>query len=334
MLRLRTPLMIVLVLLAAGALGWAWWQHSLLRHAQSELARLQGEVAEVARQRGATRAEVCVASESLEAGGPRPPPAGLEDHERRGGPGRFARVMAELSSDPEIGPLMLNQRKRVVATRYAALLARLGLPPAQTEQLKALLSEKQLSRTEARSMARSQGLGRDEAQEMAKLADAESDAAIKAMLGENGYGQLQDFDRTYAQRTSVNSLAERLSYAGTPLPSAQQEQLIQILATNATAVPGSRGGDQGGGPFGAGSGGRPGGAMPFFGRDVSEADTQAYLTAKAATDAAALQQASSLLTPAQVEALRQMQQEESDQAKLNVLTMRRLRQARSERAGG
>ena len=170
---------------------------------------------------------------------------------------------------------------------------------------------------------------------MATLADTESDAALKAMLGANGFGQLQDFDRTYAQRTSVDSLAERLSYAGAPLPTAQQEQLIQILATNATAVPAARGGDQGAGPFGAaGSSGRPGGGMPFFGPETSEAETQAYVTAKAESDAAALQQASAILTPAQLAVLQQMQQEENEQTALNVLTRQRLRQARGEGGGG
>ncbi|MBK8477071.1 MAG: hypothetical protein IPL39_12465 [Opitutaceae bacterium] len=321
--------MIALVLVAAGALGWGWWQHNLRLRAQADVVQLQGRLAELARQPVAPPTVAPVVSVATEAAGRRPPTSGPEEHERRGRPGRFARVMAELSSDPEIGPLMLNQRKRVVATRYAALLAQLGLSPAQTEELKTLLAEKQLSRTEARSMARSQGLGRDEAQEMARLADAESDAALKAMLGANSFGQLQDFDRTFAQRTTVRSLAERLSYVGAPIPTAQQEQLIQILATNAAA---ERGSDPGSGPFDPA--GRPAGAMPFPGGELAEADTPDHVAAKAATDAAALQQASSLLTPAQLAVLQQMQQEENEQMRLNVLTRQRLRQARHEGGGG
>ena len=72
--------------------------------------------------------------------------------------------------------------------------------------------------------------------------------------------------------------------------------------------------------------------MPFLGRDVSDADLQAYSEAKAAGDAAVLQQASAILTPAQLAALQQTQQEENDQMRLAALTARKLRQARA--AGG
>jgi hypothetical protein len=203
------------------------------------------------------------------------------------------------------------------------------LPPAQAEALKTLLAEKQLSRNEAQSMARGQGLGREEAQTIAQQTEAESDAAIKTLLGDTAFTQLQEFDRTYAQRTMVGTLAERLGYAGAPLPAKQQDQLIQILAANAVAAPGSRGGEPLGAALGVGGpGGRQGGPMPFFGPDVSDADTQAYASRKAASDAVALEQASGLLTPAQLAILQQMQQEDCEQMKLNTLTARRLRQVR------
>ena len=333
MARSRTPLTVVLVLAVVGALALAWRQHSALVQTRIELGRAREQVAALQHNDAAPAPAPAVASTTGPAVAASAPerPAGPEDGTPMGRPGRFARAMADLSSDPEIAPLLLNQRKRAVATRYAALLARLGLPPAQTEQLKTLLAEKQLSRSDAQMMARTQGLGREEAQRMALQADAESDAAIKALLGEAGFNQLQDFDRTYAQRATVGSLAERLSYAGAPLPTAQQEQLIQILAANATPAHGGRGGE---GPFGGGGpGGHPGGSGPFLGRDISEADTEAYLAAKAASDATALQQASSILTPAQVAMLQQMQQEENEQLKLSALTTRRLRQVRGVNSG-
>mgnify|MGYP007068284940 CR=1 FL=1 len=326
----------VLLLAMAGALALAWRQHAALAQAQTELVRAREQIAALRQNAAAPAPAPAVApiTGAVAAASAPERPTGPEDGAPLGRPGRFARAIADLSSDPEIAPLLLNQRKRAVASRYAALLARLGLPPAQTEQLKTLLAEKQLSRSDAQMMARTQGLGREEAQRMAQQADAESDAAIKALLGEAGFNQLQDFDRTYAQRTTVGSLAERLSYAGASLQTAQQEQLIQILAANATPAPGGRGGEAGPGPFGGGGpGGRPVGPGPFLGRDISEADTEAYLVAKAAGDATALQQASAILTPAQGAMLQQMQQEENEQVKLSTLTTRRLRQVRGENRG-
>jgi hypothetical protein len=307
-----------------------------LVQARTELSRAREQIAALQRNVAAPPPVPAVVTTPVTVTAASVPqrPSGAEDDAPTGRPGRFARAIADLSSDPEIAPLLLNQRKRAVATRYAALLARLGLPPAQTEQLKTLLAEKQLSHSEAQMMARTQGLGRDEAQSMAKQADTESDAAIKDLLGEAGFNQLQDFDRTYAQRTTVAGLAERLGYAGAPLPTAQQEQLIQILEANATPTPGGRSGEAGAGPLGGGGpGGRPGGPGPFLGRETSEAATEAYLAAKAVADATALQQASAILTPAQVSMLQQMQQEENEQVRLSVLTTRRLRQARGEHRG-
>lgn len=329
MTRIRKPITIALFVFAACAVGVAWWQHTALVRAQADLARANALIAELARKPSAVAPEpAALAAATGTSPAPAMPPA-AEDGGRRGRQGRFGRAMADLSSDPEIAPLMLNQRKRAVAARYAALLAKLGLPAAQTDQLTTLLAEKQISRYEAQTMARSQGLGRDQAQEIAKQSESDADAAIKAMLGESAFAQLQDFDHSYPQRTTVGSLAERLNYAGAPLPAGQQEQLIQILASTAVPVPGSRGGEPAGPPFGGGGpGGRPGGGMPVFGQDVSDADIQAYADQKAASDAVALQQASALLTPAQLAALQQIQQEENEQIKLSTLTMRRLRQAR------
>lgn len=311
MSRSRTPLAITLVLFSVGALGFAWWQHAALIRTRAELALAQRRIGELQRSQPTLPVPEMTtvanaAGAPLDAAPDQPPERELGD--RRGGPGpggRFGRALMDLSSDPEIAPLLLNQRKRAAATRYATLLARLGLSPVQTEQLKTLLAEKQLSHSDARMMARSQGLGREDIREMTRLADAESDAALKAMLGDAGFAQLQEYDRTYAERLTVGSLANQLTYAGAPLPTAQQEQLIQILAANTVTASGG-------------------------GRGASVEESRAYLEAKAVSDAATLRQASAILTPTQLAALQQSQQDANEQLKLNALTVQRLRQLRSE----
>ncbi len=221
---------------------------------------------------------------------------------------------------------MLKQRQRQVAARYAALLAKLGLAPEQATKLQALLADKQLSRFDAMGLARRQGLGRDEARELAKQSDAESDGAIRSLIGDAAFAQLQEYDRTFSQRTTVESLTRQLGYSGAGLSSAQQEQLIDVLAANA-AVGESSGG------FGPPGGGPPGfamrGAMGAFGRDASPEEVQAVIEKKAAGDAAALRAASAFLTPVQIEALRQSQQDAVDQLKMAALSLERMRKARA-----
>lgn len=326
MMRSRTPLVIALFLFAAGTLGFAWWQYSLRVRAQAELASTQGLVAELRRQPVPPPPAAVAAAEQVEraTGAVVEKVMAREDGAGRGRRDRFAGGMADLSSDPEIGPLMLKQRQRAVATRYAALLARLGLAPDQAAKLEALLAEKQISHGEAQGLARRQGLGRDEAQGLARQSDDESDAAIKALLGDGAFAQLQEFDRTTAQRATVTTLATQLNYAGAPLPAAQQERLIQILAANPSSTDGS--GEPGFGPAG----------MPWavFGRGASSADIQASLADKATRDVVVLQQAGAILTPVQLDALRQAQQDETDRLRLAALQMERIRAARGRQPGG
>jgi len=334
-----SPLVVALTLVTVGSIGWAWWQTAALARTRAELAAAEATVSDLRRQNAPAQ------TTPAPTPGPRSSPGRTAEAPRPTGPGeegpppflaRRASFMAGLLNDPEIAPLLASQRRRAIETRYAALFTQLGLPPDQLEKLKNLLADKQLSRTEAQALARSQGLGRGEQRGLTTQADAEANTQIAGLLGDARFAQLQNYDRTYAQRTTVNDLALRLGMSGTPLPSAQGEQLVQILAANAAPTPADQPAP---GDFGPpGPGGR-GGFDPtavgiFFGRDTTDAAVQAALADKATRDATALQQAAAILTPAQLDSLRQMQQEQTDQIRLAALTRARMRQNFVGRGGG
>ncbi|HQF37833.1 MAG TPA: hypothetical protein PK322_01820 [Opitutaceae bacterium] len=289
--------------------------------AQARIAELEQRLEAVLTPHGVSRAPEV----SSDGAGPADR---RNEPDRRFRPGRRGGFMLDSANDPEIAPLVLKQRRRQIASRYAALFARLRLPPEQGARLQELLAEKQITHFDAMALARRQGLGRDEAQALAREADAEADAAIRALLGDGAFAQLQEFDRTYSQRAAVNTLATQLGYEGAPLTVAQQERLIGVLA----ARPGADGAPLGAGPFGGFDG--PGGpaAPRGLGNDSPATEFGTLLAEKIAGDAETVRTAATFLAPVQVEAVRRALEEETDQLRLAALRRERMR--RTQPSGG
>lgn len=225
--------------------------------------------------------------------------------ERRGGPGGGpgrgrGNPLATLMQDPEFARAMLTQQKGALDQRYADLFRRLNLSPAQVDQLKNLLLERQSAAADVMAAAREQGLdGRESREELRKMVQetqAAADEKIRAMLGENAYAEYKTYEQTQTQRNLVNQLENKLSYTGSPLQSSQMDQLVRILAEssqNARNAAGNQGfairGMDGGGPVVMGGGG----------------STQI-------TDDV-IARAQSVLTQAQLQGLKQMQAEQEAQ---------------------
>ena len=250
-----------------------------------------------------------------EEGGPPPSPdvammeAALRSGE--GGPGGFARIFA-LLDNPDFQKLATVQQRAALDQRYAALFKGLKLTPEQLDQFKNLLVEKRTAVADVMAAARDQGLNgrenRDELRALVQNAQSEVDTNIRSLLGEAGYQQYQQFEKTQPQRAVVNQLEQRLSYSGQPLTTAQSEQLVQLLATNPSEQPRAQRAPEVRTPAGrigfAGGGGAP------------------------ISDQAVAQAATVLSTP-QMQALQQIQQEQQAQAALSQM----VREQMSNRRG-
>jgi hypothetical protein len=213
---------------------------------------------------------------------------------------------------PEIQKLMAIQQRATLDTRYAALFKNLNLSPAQLEQFKNLLVEKQTAITDALAAARAQGINpRTDPEDFQKLvADAQSEADnnIKATLGDASYAQYQQYQQTLPQRNVVNQLAQSLSYTSTPLTSAQSEQMVQILAANTPASTNSAANNVRSAvtsALGVGLGGQ----------------LNSPITSSAIT------QAQTVLAPEQVQALQQLQTAQQAQTQLNQAMRTQFRNA-------
>lgn len=154
---------------------------------------------------------------------------------RGGGPPPQFAAVRELMNKPEVQAMIAAQQRSALEARYAALFKNLNLSPEQAGKLTTLLAERQASRQDVFEVARAQGIDpRENPESFRKLMTDtrnEVDASIKSAIGEEGFAQLQNYERTLPQRSVVNELQERLSYSN-PLTPTQAEQLVQILAAN------------------------------------------------------------------------------------------------------
>jgi hypothetical protein len=201
---------------------------------------------------------------------------------------------------PEMQQLMNLRSRGALDGRYAALFKQLGLPPDQLQKFQQLLLDKQSTMRDVITAMRSQGLTpgpdtRDQMRTLVQNANAEIDTQIEATLGPAGYAQYQTYEQTQPQRTTVERVQQRLSYSSQPLTDQQAASLVSIMAQEAQARANANGnGGNGGGPRRGFAGGGNGAAI---------------------TDQV-IQQASAVLSPAQLTTLQEVQQEQQAQAAL------------------
>ena len=227
------------------------------------------------------------------------------DRPGRGPGGRFARFQAVMN-DPEFAKLMTMQQKGMLDSRYAPLFKQLALTPAQLDQFKSLLLEKQNAARDVMVSARDQGLNprtdRDAINQLIAQSNAEVDSQIQSTLGPQAYAQYQNYEQTAPQRNTIDRLQQSLSYTSTPLTDAQANQLIQILASTTPQSNNANGGPRTflGGNFG-------------FGGQAKITDT-------------AINQAQGLLSQPQVAALQQLQQQQQAQTQMAQMLRNSFRQ--------
>lgn len=308
-MRSRKNLVIVFLSLATvTAAAIAWRQHqeiSELRMAMSNLADREPAPSEPA----ATLMESDFGPQPISAKDSAGPtrlvmtsenPADQTPRNRRNGPGDV-----RMMDRPEVQQLMAAREKSALDAAYSGLFKKLALTPDQLEQFKDLLVEKRTAMMDVMAAAREEGVNpRRDRELVAKLlanAQAEIDEGIRGTLGESGFAQYESYEKTLPQRSLVGQLEQRLSYSSTPLTPQQSESMVAILA--ATSTGSARDPVVTGGP-------RP----TMFGT----------ATGAPITDGA-INQALGVLAAPQVEALRQLQQEQQAQAAFNAQMRNRSR---------
>jgi hypothetical protein len=192
--------------------------------------------------------------------------------------------------------MAIQARARLDAS-YAALFKSLGLPSEQLDKFKNLLVEKQLAVADVMASAMSQGLNprdpqnRTAVSEMVDESNREIDDNIRQVLGDQAYSNYKTYEQTLPERNTASQLAQRLSYTNTPLQDYQSDALVKILASN---------------PAGRND-------MPSGLANVMNPGRTAPISSQA------VDQAQSVLNPAQTAALAQLQQEQQSQQKMGKI---------------
>jgi hypothetical protein len=310
-----TPARLLNVFLLLALLGvgsYAFWEHRLRESLSADLDALAKERADLRKQLWASKpasspglaAHPATQAERDQLALENGVPADVRNQRVGDMVNRFTNLM----DSPEAQRLMGIQQKAALDARYSSLFKSLHLTPEQLDKFKSLLVEKQNAVMDVMAAARAQGLNpRDNRDQIAQLiqgTQAEVDSTIRSTLGEDAYSQYQTYEKTLPQRNTVGQLQARLSYTDQPLTTQQSEQMVSLLASNTT------GGNR---PTGGGVAARLGG-MANAGGTAAITDT-------------AVNQAQTVLTAPQLQALQQLQQEQQAQAKLGQLM-------RSLRAGG
>lgn len=204
-----------------------------------------------------------------------PPPPKARRLVSEGQPEYYRRIV----EDPEAAALFATQQRLQLRAKYEHLLTRLHLSPGEEAALLNRLAEKRITAMDTANVANSHGLAPNDPAVLQGFdrANAESDQAIRALLGDARYAQYKDFDAKLPQYANLYGIERDIALSGAPLTPEQAESMIAIMQ-------------------GAGGARRP--------DDPSWEAQSAYAREYANRTDAALAQAATVLGPEQLAALK------------------------------
>lgn len=188
-----------------------------------------------------------------------------------------------------------------IEQRYGGLFRRLELPPTELEKLRDLLVERQLITSDTMMAAQARGIDLEANSAQWKALNekvrADVDENIRTTLGDERYRVYQAYNDNASSYILLDQIERRLSDTGAPLPESQSEPLLRLLVDTAPSTPAA---------FAQG---------PLQGvtAAVSGSDPLLAAAARGPISDETIARAQSILTPAQVETLRQIQSEQTSQ---------------------
>lgn len=138
---------------------------------------------------------------------------------------------------PEAQVRWFAQMREAKRRQHEPLFRRLNLVARQREQFIENLAMRDERHSDLNAAAESQGFGLSDPGISKLRGELYSDyeKEQKALLGEAGYKELVDFDRTSRLRDTVANLAGLATVSGVALTPAQTEQLVRALAESSPA---------------------------------------------------------------------------------------------------
>jgi hypothetical protein len=203
----------------------------------------------------------------------------------------FAAAYNAAMEDPQFRALMAKAEKARLNIAYSQLFKKLGLPPEQLNQFEELLIDKQQSVEDAIRSGDAHDMDRQSVQKAVLASQEPINADIHSLLGEDGYAAYQNYEETRGQRTVVDQLRQDLTGSENALTDDKASQLVQLFYQESPINPDILRAT-------AGLATKEGAGIRD--RDYSSPIPDQLLT-----------QAQAFLSPAQLDALRQLQAQQS-----------------------
>ncbi len=216
-------------------------QTQRLQELERNNARLEKQVAQFASvttslrtNESALRSNATAFAERIKAA------AGGTDAEGDGKSAGLGDMIGKMMKDPAMREMMREQQKVMINMMYGGLFKELNLSPEEKDKFKELLTDSQMGKVAATQSLL--GGTQDEATTAAakqSVADAkkQSEADIKALLGEQRYAQYEDYQKNVGERMQLDQLKTQLAGENAPLRDEQTAQLLQIMKEEKLALP-------------------------------------------------------------------------------------------------
>jgi len=172
---------------------------------------------------------------AMKAARERPPVPRPEEPPEKPAPVAADALNREIAENPKLRQALGQDFLARYRLKYAPLAKAMGLSDAQLGQLSVgdlrmradLFDLEQAARLMGLDPATNGSLGGLEQ----RVRDAHTEA-VRAMIGEDGMRQFQEYDRSYAVRDIANQVAAATFYSTTPLTSGQADVLTRLLASS------------------------------------------------------------------------------------------------------
>lgn len=152
-----------------------------------------------------------------------------------------APASSSIFADPEYQRLVLRRSLARHRQQFQRLYRQLGLSPAQIERFEEVMAIQDQANLDATVLKEQ---GRDP-QVVYRQSGAEWSGEMKALLGDSGFAQLEDYLRTMPVRAFVDSLAGHAAAIGEPLAPAQADRLAEAALANDATYRSGKGTDPG-----------------------------------------------------------------------------------------
>ncbi len=168
---------------------------------------------------------------------------GGEGEGKDGIPGKgMGEMLGTMMKDPAMREMIRDQQKSVINMMYGGLFKELKLSPEEKDRFKEILTDAQM-----KNIQTAQGLvapGKEGGESAAadagqQLTDSkkQTDAEIKALLGDERFAQYEDYQKNVGERMQLDQFKNQLTGDSQPLRDEQTALMLQAMNEEKTKIP-------------------------------------------------------------------------------------------------